>query len=76
MAIGLVIFCLIAVWLTIWGVRLLRDPTWGNEFVERTTPRVFRMGTVDTHRRGLGVAYVIVGILFFGIGLAVLATLA
>lgn len=54
------------------GIAVLADY---GQFGTRTVnsiPRVFRIGTVDTHRRVLGIGYVAVGSVMFVVGLAVL----
>lgn len=74
MAVGLALFVMIGAASIVAGGRLLSDPVWGDGYVERTVSRRFRRGTTDRHRRTLGAGYLVVGLLFVGIGLAVLAS--
>jgi hypothetical protein len=74
--IGIAIFVLVSVGLVLTGRALLRNERgWGVRYVERTTPRVFRMGTADTHRKILGTGYLVVGTIFTITGIALLVSL-
>ena len=75
MLIGLIAFTILGAWFAVTGWRLLRNSEgWGLSYVERTVPRVFRMGTPDTHRKIVGVGWLLMGTLFAAIGIVFLAT--
>jgi len=77
MLIGAVLFSVISAGFVVQGFRLLRNREgWGIHFVEDTVPKVFRIGEPDTHRKILGAAWLVLGVAFVGIGMAIIATTA
>lgn len=75
MVLPLTLFGMLAVVFVYVGVRLIRDPGgWGTGYVERTVPKVFKMGNTETHRLVLGWGYVLVGSLFLVVDIAFAAT--
>jgi hypothetical protein len=57
------------------GVRTLRNTEgWGVSYVERSVPKMLRLGSVDTHRKILGSSYLATGMIFAAFGLGIVAS--
>ena len=65
---------LLGVVLLLLGVAMITNyRSLGTQIVEKTVPKFFRVGEVETHRKYLGYSYLGGGVLFVVIGIAVLA---
>jgi hypothetical protein len=71
---GLLAFTVIGIGFAVQGFRMLRDRDYGEHFVEDTIPKVFRMGSPNTHRKILGGGWLVLGTLFACLGVAFMAS--
>jgi hypothetical protein len=73
MVVGFTLFTLIGAAFAVIGFLMVRNRgDFGSRFVESRIPKIFRIGDVETHRKVLGWAYLVLGSLFAVIGIALL----
>jgi hypothetical protein len=48
--VGFLVVAILGALFAVVGLRMLRDPSWGNTFVEKDVPKVIRMGVQRSRR--------------------------